>query len=272
MTWIRRHFFGLAGVAVLLGFLYGFLFPVFGVMMMASSTMYGNVQNYGSGNHMLVPTGLLQTKLADPAAAAVAPAWLGDFAGGLVRVERTTSPTFLRHQVHGAEGTDKLPPRARQLLESVNASGRYFEFYAARNYFDRDGDYQACAINAISASPSTTGRPEEAYVVPMYELRRELAVARRRSENFELTYTRLPRELGTPQAWKAYVGHEVTIKQDSETASCMIVQPGNSSSTCDESELAEILKPPAWWMTKLLHPYPIPLLEESPGNGIHCTT
>merc|ERR1719401_2500502 len=227
-TWIRRHIFGLAGIAVLLGFLYGFLFPVFGVMMMASSTMYGNVQNYGSGNHMLVPTGLLQTKLADPVAAAVAPSWLGDFAGGLVRVEHTTSPTLLRHRVRGAEGTEKLPGRARQLLESINASGRYFEFYAARNYFDREGDYQACAINAISASPSTTGRPEEAYVVPMYELRRELAVARRRSENFELTYTRLPPELGTPKAWKAYVGGEVTINHNNETASCVAMQPDSS--------------------------------------------
>ena len=35
--------------------------------------------------------------------------------------------------------TDKLPPRAKELLSSINASGRYFEFYAARNYFDRQG-------------------------------------------------------------------------------------------------------------------------------------
>lgn len=270
-TWIRRHMFGLPGFAVFLGFVYGFLFPVFGVMMMASSTMYGNVQNYGSGNHLLVPTGLLQTKLAEPVAASVAPAMLRDFAGGLVRVESTTSPTFLRHQVRGAEGTEKLPERARQLLESINASGRYFEFYAARNYFDREDDYQACAINAIAASPSTMGQREEAYVVPMYELRRELAVARGRSEKFALTYTRLPPELGTPKGWKAYVGREVTINYDNETASCVAMQPGSSTSDCDEAELAEVLKPPAWWLTKLLHPYPTPLLE-SPGDGVHCST
>ena len=42
------------------------------------------MQNYGRGNHLLVPTGRLQAWLADPADA---PAWLRDFSGGLVRVD-----------------------------------------------------------------------------------------------------------------------------------------------------------------------------------------
>jgi hypothetical protein len=33
----------------------------------------------------------------------------------------------------------------------VNASGLYFEFYAARNYFDRNHDIEACSLNALSA-------------------------------------------------------------------------------------------------------------------------
>jgi hypothetical protein len=270
--WVRRSAFAAPGLSVLLGFLYGFLFPVLGVMMMASSTMYGNVQNYGSGNHMLVPTGLLQKMLADPVVAASAPAWLNDFAGGLVRVEHTTSPSLLQLQVRGAEGTEKLPARARQLLQSVNASGRYFEFYAARNYFDRKSDYEACALNGIPATASTTHSSDEPYVVPMYELRRELALARSRSEKFELTYTRMPPDTGMPSAWKKYVGSSVKVNQGNTTTGCSVVQPGSwSSSPCDQSELAELLKPPAWWLTKLLHPYPTPLLQGA-GDGIHCTT
>ena len=39
---------------------------------------------------------------------------------------------------------------------------------------------------------------------------------------------------------------------------------------CDPSELA-LLPPPSWWLRKLLHPYPTPLLEGA-GDGVHCTT
>jgi hypothetical protein len=269
--WVSRSILGVAGLAVLLGFLYGFLFPVFGVMMMASSTMYGNVQNYGNGNHILVPTGLLQTWLADATVAAAAPASLGDFAGGLVRVERTTSQTLLQLQVRGAEGTEKLPARARELLKSVNASGRYFEFYAARNYFDRKGDYEACALNGIPEAIGVFEQPDPAYIVPMYELRRELVLARDRSEQFELTYTRIPPELGMPSRWKSYAGRQVTISQGNATVSCVGRDLDGKTSECEESELAELFKPPAWWLTKLLHPYPTPLLEGA-GDGVHCTT
>lgn len=270
-NWVSRSIVGVAGLAVFLGFLYGFLFPVFGVMMMASSTMYGNVQNYGSGNHMLVPTGLLQTWMADAGVAAAAPTSLADFGGGLVRVERTTSTTLLQLQVRGAEGTEKLPARARELLKSVNASGRYFEFYAARNYFDRKGDYEACALNGIPEAIGIFEQPDSAYVVPMYELRRELVLARDRSEQFELTYTRIPPHLGMPSRWKAYAGRKVTINRGNATASCVVVDPDGTTAECDESELAELLKPPSWWLTKLLHPYPTPLLEGA-GDGVHCTT
>ena len=103
--------------------------------MMASSTMYGNVKNYGGSNHLLVPTGLLQGHLVH--ASAAAPSLLSDFSGGYVRVDYTTSSVLKQLAVHGADLTPKLPVRAKELLTSVNASGRYFEFYAARNYHER---------------------------------------------------------------------------------------------------------------------------------------
>ena len=86
--WLHAHARDLAGASVAAAFVYGFLHPVLGVQMMASSTMYGNVKNYGGGNHLIVPTGLLQDYLAGT------PATVSDFAGGFVRVEHTTSPSL----------------------------------------------------------------------------------------------------------------------------------------------------------------------------------
>ena len=268
----------LTACAVVGGFVYGFVHPVIGVQMMASSTMYGNVKNYGGSNHMLVPTGLLQDWLADPQVAAAAPAWLADdFGGGLVRVERTTSSALLQLAVQGAELTSQLPPRARELLASVNASGRYFEFYAARNYFTRKGDLEACALNAIdtgaSVAPSTADPP---YVVPAYELRRALALARERKEPFELEYTRLPPKLHLPSEWMAHLGETVVVQDaaDGTPPSCTLVQRYSlwplGRSACASDEIA-LLRPPRPWLSKLLLPYPTPLFEGS-GDGIHCTT
>ena len=55
----------------------------------------------------------------------------------------------------GAEMTDKLPLRARELLSSANASGRYFEFYAARNYYERSYDHDKTALHALPAEKAT---------------------------------------------------------------------------------------------------------------------
>ena len=167
VKFVRERLLGLSGYAAGVGFAYGFLVPVAGLMMMASSTMYGNVKNYGGTNHMIVPTGLLQSFFAEGTladlklglphlearlAGSSAAAWLADgFGGGYVRIEHTNGSAFKQLAVHGADVTEQLPPRARQLLQQVNASGFYFEFYAARNYFDRKHDIEACSLNALSA-------------------------------------------------------------------------------------------------------------------------
>ena len=115
---------------------------------MASSTMYGNTLQYGKGNHMVVPTFALQNHYAERSPAelqqltsdasllARLDAHLVDaFGGGILRVDSTTS-TVMR-QLAPAEATKMLPPRARELLRKINATDRYFELYAARNYFER---------------------------------------------------------------------------------------------------------------------------------------
>ena len=57
-AWLVTNRKSLAGKAALVAFVYGFLHPILGVQMMASSKMYGNVKNFGgTGNHMVVSTG-----------------------------------------------------------------------------------------------------------------------------------------------------------------------------------------------------------------------
>lgn len=274
-TWVHAHARDITGAAALVAFVYGFLHPVLGVQMMASSTMYGNVKNFGGlGNHMIVPTGVLQDALGGAAPPTYAPSWLVDgFGGGLVRVDATTSSVFRSLAVKGAEMTDKLPPRSLELLESINASGRYFEFYAARNYFDRSYDHDKTALHALGEAGYKAKLPyDDKYVVPAYELRRGLNLARGRGEAFKLTYTNLPAELTTPTQWKAYEGPKVVVSEAGKGAkpSCVVQTGMLSSSACAASEVA-MMPPPSWGLRKLLHPYPTPLLEGA-GDGQHCTT
>ena len=243
------------------------------------------MKNYGGGNHLIVPTGLLQHIFAWPDAAALAPSFLVDsFGGGLVRIDSTSSATFRKLAVHGADMSDKLPVRASQILRQFNASGRYFEFYAARNYFDRPTDHAKTALHDSSVGASVTDRARQArssandppYVVPAYELRRVLSLARARGEAFRLAYTRLPPALTTPTEWRLYQGPRVSLSEPGGGAppTCAVGPAGGSTpftgAACAADELA-VLPPPPWLLTKWLHPYPSPLIDGE-GDGVHCTT
>ena len=157
-------------------------------------------------------------------------------------------------------------------MAAVNASGRYFEFYAARNYYDRPTELAASALSEEGGAEAEY----PAYVVPNIELRRALALARKHDEGaFYVAYTRLPHALLTPGEWKAYGGSQIVCKRSiDETAfacsKAAFALDFLGLAACDEAELA-LLAPPPWWITKLLHPYPAPLLAGA-GDGIHCST
>ena len=80
----------------------------------------------------------------------------------MVRLEREgTSGSVFDELYFGADITHEQPPYARAMLAAQNATGRYFEFYAARNYFDRAKDHGATALHnekAGDVAPTATQR------------------------------------------------------------------------------------------------------------------
>lgn len=249
----------LNAVALFIGFVYAFLGPILGLQAMSSSTMYGNVKQWGGTNHLVVPTGLLQEYYTT----ATYPAWAADaFGGGLLRVDSTNSS--IMQQLSPAEATYNMVPFARELLKGVGTPARYFELYSARNYMDREEDFDASALH--NRGKNDLGFKDPPYVQPAYEMRRVLALARAKGEIFTLKYTKVPWS-GTPKSYMAYKGEQVVLKENSATGTrtCTV-----GKKKCASSEIA-LLPPPPRWLLPLLHPYPMPLL---PGDDteVHCST
>ena len=259
--------------AVACGAFYGFAAPILGIMAMASSSMYGNLRQFDGawGNHLLVPTGVLQRLAAgaDPSKSAFGDA----FGGGVVRLERKgTSGSVFEELYFDADITDEQPPFARELLRDAvpGHPTRYFEFYAARNYFNRDGDHAETALhndNGLRATAATKPAPAPAALaMPSYELRRALDLARQRGEPFSVKYAKLSSK--TPSSWRVEkVSKADAISYAFPAGKC---RDGNGRA-CAPDELA-MLPPPPTWLTFLLHPYPVPLLDDGSGDEVHCTT
>ncbi|CAE8710098.1 unnamed protein product [Polarella glacialis] len=245
--------------AVVLGIGYGFLAPIAGVMGMASSTMYGNLKQFGGTNHLLVPTGLLQGYYAESKDAS----WMTDaFGGGLLRVDFTNSSVL--QQLAPADATSQLPKHARALRAGINASSSYYELYAARNYFGRSQDLENTALHNRGTNGPRMDDPP--YAQPAYELRRVLKLARDRGESFKVVYTRLPAS-GSPGTFRDYTGVKITLEENpaAGTRTCTI-----GGAPCASDEVA-LQPPPPRWLTWMLHPYPMPLLDGD-STEVHCST
>mmetsp|Transcript_3191 Transcript_3191/g.6116 ORF Transcript_3191/g.6116 Transcript_3191/m.6116 type:complete len:652 (+) Transcript_3191:35-1990(+) len=276
---ITRHPRGsvlLTSLAVGLGILYGFGTPILGLQAMASSTMYGNLKQFGGGNHLLVPTGLLQDYFATPQGQANGPAWAVDaFGGGMVRVDSTNSSVM--QQLTPADATAQLPEMARELLVGIGASARYFELYAARNFYGRSEDLNASALHNRKEGSSSARLDDPPYAQPAYEMRRVLALAREKGEAFDLIYTKLP-NYGIPSTYIAYQGVQVHLIEDPANgvqecyyySSQVAEVDGAAPESCADDEIA-LLPPPPRWLLWILHPYPIPLLQGD-GREVHCST
>ena len=261
-----------------LGFLYGFVGPVLGLQAQGSSTMYGNVLQFGGGNHWVVPTGVLQTHYADrkpgPGAEWLEEAMVDAFGGGMLRVEETGSKVM--NQLCPAEATLQLPVRAKELLPRAGSAGRYFEMYAARNYFERPMfNLSSTAIHAGAGKAASDASMEDGvtrYVVPAFELRRLLALARARKETFRLTYTHIPSSMRTVSEWRTMKGTQVhLLEEGGRTVECTFSDASGQKTACESTEIA-LLPPPPRWLQWMLAPYPVPLVEGETHDEVHCST
>lgn len=257
----------LKSFALFLAFFYGFAAPILGLMAMASSTMYGNVVEFGGKtNHLVVPTGLLQEWYREQG-----PDWLVDaFGGGQLRLEYSDSQAF-RAQVFGVDISDDQPDHARAILSATNSSGKYYELYASRNYYNREDDHQATALTTHEKSEKAVGGK---FAVPAYELRRLLDVAHEKETDYVVEYVKLPNYMTTASEWRDYVPSDmVRYEVKDGLAVCNVVPYDKSEEKgvpCDIDEIA-MLPPPPTWLRSFLHPYPLPLLPDV-GDNFVCTT
>mmetsp|Transcript_121792 Transcript_121792/g.355891 ORF Transcript_121792/g.355891 Transcript_121792/m.355891 type:complete len:581 (-) Transcript_121792:7-1749(-) len=241
---------------------FGLLGPIVGLQNMGSLTMYGNVKHYGGSNHLIVPTGLLQGYCRDSLFSDGAQdTWLCDASGGwVVRVDATNSAALQR--LSPADASDLLPANARTLLKAAGSSGKYFAMYYSRM---TSSDFLSNLSASLGGMPAQTP-----YVVSLFELRRLLALARRRGEPFWLRFTPLPESVRSLGLWRTHAATEVLLDEDPRSGlmTCSLVN-GSSSTPCNDGVLAR-LGPPPWWLSKVLLPYPVPLLDGA-DDEVHCS-
>lgn len=114
-----------------------------------------HIKLHGSSNHYFLPTGLLQAWLAEASPRDPALGPLADFAGGVVRVEASTS-AFLNANYPGETLMIEPEPAARQTLLSVGHVGRLFTNPGARARNIRGKNLQVRGrLPHIAAAPHT---------------------------------------------------------------------------------------------------------------------
>eukprot|EP00434_Breviolum_minutum_P031016 symbB.v1.2.027433.t1/scaffold2815.1/size69651/2 len=125
------------------------------------------------------------------------------------------------------------PDLAVRLLRQSGHSGKQFAAYYAR-------------LESLEAAGVGSYEPAMPLVMPSYELRR---VLRDRQPDGSVRLVRLPQTLRTPKEWWNYRGEQA--------ADCQWAM--------------HLLKPPPWWLTKILLPYPYPLLPDD-ETEVHCSS
>ncbi|EOD26211.1 Hypothetical protein EMIHUDRAFT_115140 [Emiliania huxleyi CCMP1516] len=240
---------------------YAFGAIVLGVHDQGQPHMYANLRLHGGSNHYLMPTGLLQTLFegADPRSP------LGDFSGGVVRIEQTTSPSL--NAAYPAEYTTQFSSRTRQLLMQAGHTGRMW-------------NPMLTLITSCEAPwDPKGGTPFVKYTLPALELRRFVHELRRKGEAFELTYTRLHKATDARTRVSSAQGTTITLREDGKGGrSCTVISGGGLvggvaaaiglGKPCDADELV-LLPPPSAIARKLLlfEPYPI---VEGDEEEVHC--
>lgn len=260
--------------------------------------MFSHLKLHGGSNHFFLPTGLLQQSLADASPADRSLGALADFAGGVVRIEASTS-SFLNGLYPGEVRQIHPEPTVRHHARQAGHVARLFTHPGARTRNLRGkslavgGGLTRLGLGLVfeQAPNGVNGSRFIQYTLPALEVRMMLEAIRSIGEGFVLEYTRIrsapPLEHTAAEAWRATgCGTRVTLRQPSgqllhtpsgqpsgqpaEEAhgrSCTAVDtcaPGSDAQlprACASDELAVLDVPPGWLARTFVLSNPYPILE-----------
>ena len=113
-------------------------------------------------------------------------------------------------------------------------------------------------------------------------MRRVLALARDRGEDFELEYTRIPPTVGSVREWRSFAGPRIVLRHRTALDAACVVRGAAADAGGEAAEEAEeeacaadevaLLPPPPAWLQHVLLPYPIPLVPSDTVDDIYCST
>ena len=286
---------------------YAFGMPMLGLIDVGGSTMFSHIKLHGGNSHLLLPTGLLQTALAPytPSQAhAVLPAGVGvlvrDFAGGVIRVEQSTS-AYLNGFYPGETLSIEPEPLVREVLRAAGHEARLFTHQGVRQPNIRGKNpsvggglvHLGLGLNFVQDANGAHGRPFTRFTLPAFELRMMLEGMRAVNETFTLELTRIrgtapghdheaaevwrARGCGTRMWLKEATEHGARVRTCYALDTCSAIElptaMGDLLGTmaqrrpCDEDELELLTWSPGWHARKLLLSNPYPLLEPA---GRYC--
>jgi hypothetical protein len=280
-----RHKF-LATLLVGMSFFYSFGMPMLGLIDVGGPLMFSHIKMHGGSNHYFLPTGLIQTWMADksPLDASLGP--LASFAGGVVRIEHSTS-AYLNGAYPGEVTKIEPEPLTRTWLKQAGHFGRMFTNPGVRPWNIRGknlhigGGLTSFGLGLVFAqAPNGANGAFIKYTLPALELRMMLVSMRLLNESFVLEYTRIT---GAPpqndhvgaEAWRAKgCGRRVTFQEKSGgTRVCSTVNTCSDDHSvqkpCATDELAMLVgdDEPGWFARKMVLSNPYPILEPA---GRYC--
>ena len=287
---LRKGFSWTVFLASFLTVGYAFGAPILGLMDVGSCHMFANLRLHSGSNHFC-PTGLLQRFFvnADPRRG-----FFGDYAGGTVRVDFSTS--MYANRAYPGE-VSRLDPRgARDVVKRAGHVGHIFKMNrlqatgspCCRGLPVRDDSgksHQGWTHDQNYANENFTR-----YTLPALELRSLLHAIP--DQNFFFVYTRLqglpPKDALNANEWRRDCGHQVFLHRNTSSTTCRLRDTCQENSPeidllhdifhnnkdlalqpCShDTELA--LLPPPRWAHKFLLSNPYAILNDRHYDPRYC--
>jgi hypothetical protein len=249
-------------IAFLVALCYSFGTIVLGTMEEASCNMFSNLKIHGgTGNHVLLPTGLLFKWFRD--AGSTHP-----YSGGEIRIVSTTSNWL--QEIYPNDLSHVLTPStlASHLLTETTSM--------STPTFLNPGANRVLGLREKGWVPPPPHGKFIPYSVPALEWKRLLKEAIEKDASFDVTYVHLPGSSGDEiwrgTAWERQI--DLRFKNSGDIVKCKVKYNNGTKTNCQPSiELPYHLEVP-WLVRKIsmYHGYPI-LFEEdgkTPRRSIQC--